>query len=161
LPALRNSALNPKVSILAKQTSGSRGRNVKGQYNSGFLYFDQVSRLDPPRPCMKTISALWPFSGTYMTFRPSGPESVSPFFREWSLLFREFNPGDVLICDIERWDVVDPTWSSETGTERPGGLDLGLRDCDAIRRNRGWRPSSLLFRLKLNDFPNYSSRIII
>lgn len=75
LPALRKVALYPNVRILARQIPGSSGRNVRGQNNSGFLYLDHVNRLVPPRPWMKTMSALWPFSGVYTTFRPSGPAS--------------------------------------------------------------------------------------
>ena len=63
LPAVRKLASYPKVSILVKQTSGSRGRNFNGQNNSGSPFFDHVLRLAPPRPCIKTISTLWPFSG--------------------------------------------------------------------------------------------------
>lgn len=41
LPALRKLALYPKVSILARQTSDSRGKNINGQNNSGFLFSRQ------------------------------------------------------------------------------------------------------------------------
>lgn len=87
-PALRKSALYPNVSILAKRISGSRGRNVRGQNNSGFVFLLQVFLLAPPRPWTNTMSALRPpSSGLWTTVRPSRPltASASLDFRVWKI----------------------------------------------------------------------------
>ena len=68
--------LYPKVRILASQMSGSSGKNFSGQKRSRSLFFDQVRRLVPPRPCTKMMSALRLFFGSKTTRRPSGSASL-------------------------------------------------------------------------------------
>lgn len=81
-PALRSVALYPNVKILARQSSGSSARKVRGQKSSGSLFLDHVYRLVPPSPCMKMMSALCPSSGVYTTLSPRAPASDTLSLRE-------------------------------------------------------------------------------
>lgn len=157
-PVFRRLALYPKVRIRARQISGSSGRKVNGQNRSGFLCLDQVSRLVPPRPWMNTMSALWPFSGVYTTFSPSGPGSDSLVLRAERLKVvtaetcgREDVDGTVRpttsSADLEPGGVAN-TFETRWLSSRLG-FSLLLFFCLKVESLRNYRLSSVYFHASL------------
>ncbi len=67
-----NAASYPKVNILPSPISGSDGSHFSGQNRLKSLFLDHDSRLDPPRPCINTISNFRGSCGSCNTCNPIG-----------------------------------------------------------------------------------------